>query len=144
MTKYLVIVLLLILCFFCEARAQMPPTRIVRIEIDGKEIKTSYDVFFLVNKEWVKVKQTPCGFQIPDELKNNEFFDFSIAFEKYQLDFSQIHISKFNTDWIVGIDKKPFSDENVDPQNVSSTKMAWYINFLGAERVTRVVIRLNK
>src|SRR5436189_448826 len=128
MTKYMAGYLLLILCAFYPIHAQESFTNVARIEIDGKETKKAFKIFFRGKDDWMEAPKKHRAFSIPAELRNCRYFDISIAFGKYQLDFSQIYISKFRTDWIVGVDTKPFSDENVEPEEVDKTELAGYID----------------
>jgi hypothetical protein len=44
-------------------------------------------------------------------LKDKEHLGVLIIFGKYKLWFQEIRLSKFEEDWIIGVDKKPFSEE---------------------------------
>jgi len=57
--------------------------------------------------------------------------------------FEPVYIAKFQTDWVVGIDNKPFDQENVDLQFAGKIQTIYYIDFVptsGDE--TRLVIRV--
>jgi hypothetical protein len=144
MKSIIVLGLLATLCLFCEARARSFSTKIVRIEIDGKEVKKDYKVFFLSNDKWIEAERTSIGFVIPSKLRNEEYLTVLITFGKHRLEFSKIHISKFNQDWIVGVDKKPFSEEFVKPEEAKITKRVYYIQFEGSGLGTQLVITEKK
>ncbi|GIU83223.1 MAG: hypothetical protein KatS3mg006_2287 [Pyrinomonadaceae bacterium] len=144
MKKVIALGLLAISCFFYEARAQSFSTRIVRIEIDGKEVKKDYKVFFFSNGKWIEAKRTPTGFVIPNELRNEEYLTVLISFGKYKLKFSEIHISKFDQNWTVGIDKKPFSEEFVKPEEAKTTKRVYYIQFGGSGLISTQLVVIEK
>lgn len=144
MKRIIVLGLLITSGFFCEAKAQAVSTNILRIEIDGKEVRKSYQVFFLSNDKWVEAEKTSTGFVVPGELKTEEHLTVLITFGKQKLWFPDIHISKFNTDWIVGIDKKPYSDEFIRPEEAKITKRVYYIQFLGVGLVTQMVVTEKK
>ena len=143
MKRIIISILLIIFCFFCEAMAQSP-TKIIRLEIDGKEVKKSYKVFFFSDGKWIESDKTSTGFVIPSELKTKEYLTVLITFGKYKLKFSDIHISNFSEDWIVGVDKKPFSDEFVKPEEAKITKRAYYIQFEGGDPSRLLVITEKK
>ena len=139
MKRIIVLGLLITFCFFCEAQAQSLLTKVVGIEIDGKEVRKNYKVFFLSNGKWIEAEISSTGFVVPNELKNQEQVAVLITVGKYRVVFPEIRISKFEEDWIVGIDNKPFSEEFVTPEEVKKTKRAYYIKFLGTGGVTRLI-----
>lgn len=140
MKKKVVLGLLLLFGSFCEAKAQSSSTQITRIEIDGKEYKKSYKVFFLLDGKWAESERTPKGFIIPDKLKTEKYLTMLVTFGKYRLEFSEIHTSKFSEDWIVGIDKKPFSEEFVTREEAKTARRVYYIEFEGNDIGTRMVV----
>jgi hypothetical protein len=139
MKKIFVLLLILISGPFFQSKAQSAPTNILWIEIDGKKVEKDYKVKFLSHEKWIESKRTPTGFVFPDALKGKEWVTFSISFGKHNLVFSDIHISSFGMDWVVGIDKKPFSEENVKPEDAPFTTRVYYIWFKGGEPETRYV-----
>lgn len=141
---FVLLALLAISGLFSEAQVQPFSAKIVRIEIDGKEVKRDFKVFFLSNGKWIEAERISTGFAIPSELTNKEYLTVLITFEKYKLEFPEIHISKFNQNWIVGIDNKPFSDEFVKPEEAKITKRAYYIQFEGNGIGSQLVITEKK
>lgn len=115
-------------------------TKIARIEVDGKEVKKDYKVLFFSNDQWIEANRIATGFIVPEQLRNDEFLSVQIAFGKYKLQFSGIHISKFKQDWTVGIDKKPFSEEFVTPEEAETIKGVYYIQF----ETTQVIVKERK
>jgi hypothetical protein len=127
--KRILVLGLLTFCFFCAAGAQSLSTKILRLEVDGKEVRKSYKVFFLSAGGRSEAEKTATGFVVPSELTTQEHLAVLITFGKYKLEFSDIHISKFHTDWVVGVDKKPFSEELVRPEEAEKTRRVYYIKF---------------
>ncbi|HEX8368489.1 MAG TPA: hypothetical protein VF604_08105 [Pyrinomonadaceae bacterium] len=127
--------------FFYEANAQSESTKIVRFEIDGKEVRKNHKIFFRLNDKLVESKKTSTGFIIPAELRNKEYLAVLITLGKYKLEFSEIRISKFEEDWIVGIDKKPFSEEIAYLIDKKTVKRVYYIHFAGSAIETGVVVQ---
>ncbi len=144
MKRTIVLGVLITLCCFYQAKAQSLSTRIERIEIDGKEIQKSYKVFFLSNNKWIEAERTSTGFIIPSELKNEEYLTVLLAFGKYRLKFAGVHSSNFNTVWVVGVDKKPFSEENVTPEQAKTAKRVYYIKFSGYGLNTQLIVKVHK
>lgn len=121
--------------FFYESNAQTTQTestKIVRFEVDGKEVRENYKVFFRLNDDWVESSKTSTSFTIPTELKNEEYLTVLITMGKYKLMFPNIHISKFDEKWVVGIDKKPFSNEIGWLIKTDNIKRVYYIIFKGS------------
>lgn len=137
--RIVVLGLLVIFGFFCEAQAQSSATKVIKIEIDGKEVKKNYKVFFLSNDRRIEAEKTSTGFIVPNKLKKQENLEVLITFGKYELWFPEIHISKFKTDWVIGVDNEPFSEEYVRPQEVHNAKRAYYIKFQGIGLDTRLI-----
>lgn len=147
MKSVIILGLFVTLGFFYEANAQnaqFESTKIVRFEVDGKEVKKNYKVFFRSNDKWIESKKTSTDFIIPTELRNNEHLTVLITLGKYKLEFPQIHISKFEEDWVVGIDNKPFSEENAYLVKIKTVKRIYYINFVGSALETRLVVMDKK
>jgi hypothetical protein len=142
MIKFIKLGLLLFIFLCIGVQAQTIATTVEKLEIDGKIVKKDYKVFLYTNDKRIEAKRVKEGFIIPDELKNEEYLGTEITFGKYKLDFSKIHISNFTVSWIIGVDKKPFSDEFVKPEDVSSTKQVYYIEFSG-EPGRRLVVTIK-
>lgn len=117
-------------------------THIDRIEIDGTEIKTRYRVFIFSDK-WIEAKQKGGGFILPEKLRSGTNLSVLITFGKHKLAFSNIHISKFNERWTVGIDKKPFSEEFATAEEAKTIKRIYYIKFKGIGMGTDYVIKVR-
>jgi hypothetical protein len=62
---------------------------------------------------------------------------------KYQLEFQDEDVSKFRTDWEVGIDNPPFSKVLVDPEEAGSLEIVYWISFFG-EGATRTTVKVKK
>ena len=88
--------------------------------------------------------KTPTGFVLPAKLMTEQSLSVLITLGKHRLKFPEVHISNFNTDWIVGIDKEPFSDEFVNPEESKSVKRVYYIQFLGKGLVRQLVMKEYK
>ena len=133
MKRIIALGLFIIFGFFCEAQAQSLSTRVIRIEIDGKEVQKHYKVFFLncSDDKWIEAEKTSTGFIVPTKFKNEEYVQVLITLGKYRLEFPEIHNSKFKTGWVIGVDNEPFSEEYVRPRDVQRTKRAYYIKFQG-------------
>lgn len=144
MKSAIVLGLFLALGFSSEASAQKTDsesTKIVRFEVDGKEVKKNYRVFFRSNDKWIESKKILTGFIVPIELRDTEYLTVLITVGKYKLEFPTIHISKFSSDWVVGVDKKPFSDEIGWLIKTKTAKRVHYIRFTGSALETvRVVV----
>src|SRR3712207_3678843 len=138
--KGMLVLGLIAFCFLGGVKAQPLSTKILKIEIDGKEIKKNYKIKFLSNDKWIEAERTYTGFIIPAEVKNQEYPSVLITFGKYKLEFLRIHISKFTEDWIVGVDKKPFSDELISPERAKTVKRIYYIEFKGKGIGTYLVV----
>lgn len=136
--------LFLTLSFSSAANAQKihsESTKIVRFEVDGKEVKKNYRVFFRLNNKWIESEKNSTGFIVPSEFRDTEYLTVLIVLGKYKLEFPAIHHSKFSEDWVVGVDKKPFSDEIGWLVETKTARRVHYIRFTGSALETvRVVV----
>jgi hypothetical protein len=79
--KTLVILGLIMTCgLLSGVKAQSQSTRITRLEVDGKEVKTSYRVFFLSGGKWIEAEKTADGFMLPSAVQNEENVTLKITF----------------------------------------------------------------
>jgi len=126
-----------------QTMAQGIETTITEINVDGKTTQKNYRVFFQLQNSWVEAVRTPHGFMVPDALSEDEYLTVLVKVGKYQLEFSDVHISKFKTSWVVGIDKPPFSEKFVEPEQASSFEIVYWIEFTGL-RTTRMIVKIKK
>ncbi len=139
--------LFLVLAFVSDANAQNTEssfTKIIRLEIDGKEVKKDYKIFFRSGDDWVKARRTSDGFVIPAELNDLDYLTVMIVFRGHKLEFQEIHRSKFTVDWVVGIDNKPFSDDIAWGIESDNAKRIYYIVFKSEPETIRLAIEKKK
>jgi hypothetical protein len=77
-------------------------------------------------------------------LKIEEYLTVLITFGKYKLEFARVHSLAFKADWIVGIDKKPFSEEFISPEEAKTAKRVYYIKFSGEPGTRLIIMEQNK
>lgn len=136
-----ILLFLIMICSLGSTNAQVNlNTQIERIEIYGKEIKTTYKVFILRKDKWIEATRTATGFAVPAELRTEEHLALLITFGKHKLEFPDIHGSKLEEKWIVGVDKKPFSKDLVTPEEARTAKRVYFINFQGIGLGTQLVV----
>jgi hypothetical protein len=117
-------------------------TNVIRLEIDQKPSKKAFKVLFRVNGHWQEAEREGNSFTVPPELVAEEAFDLLILVDNKRLNFSAVHKSKFSTDWIIGIDNKPFAEGFIEPEDVDKTKFVYYIIFENSKGLdTRLVVR---
>ena len=140
MTKTQGWALLLGLCFFCTANAQSLVTKVRRVEIDGKETNTTYNVFFLSNGKWIKSRRTPSGFAVPKRISARDEITILFTFGNYRLTFPDIDSANLREEWVVGVDNRPFSEEFVRPEEAGEIKSAYYVQFESTEPVRQIIV----
>lgn len=117
----------------------------VSFEIDGKRVEERFKILIYVDGMTIEPLRFENGFVVPAWIKKVEKVRVRFWFGKHNLLFEPVYIAKFETDWIVGIDNKPFDQENVDPQAGKELKVVYYIDFVphdGDE--TRLVVKVPK
>src|SRR5947209_814174 len=95
-----------------SVQAQTRAVKILKLEVDGREIHKGFKILLYVNGKEIEPMRNGNSFIIPPELQSCENVGVRFLWGKYNLFFDSVNISKFNTDWIVGVDKKPFDEEN--------------------------------
>lgn len=142
--KTLLILGLIITCgLLSDVKAQSQSTKIVRLEVDGKEVTQNYRIFFLSKGTWIKAQKTAAGFTLPRQI-TLEYLTLLIAFGKHRLKFDRVHISNFKCDWIVGVDKEPFSEEFVKPDEQRVIEQVYYVRFEGEPGRQLIVTKWKK
>lgn len=119
----------------------------VKFEVDGDEVKQKFKVMLYANDQVIEPVVTRNKFTVPPEIKNNERVNVRFLSGKYDLFFNSIHVSAFETAWIVGVDNKPFDKENTaseepDPPDKELSGI-YYLHFVSKSGLdTRTVVKL--
>jgi hypothetical protein len=112
-----------------STQAQDRKVKIVRFEVDNKEIKSDFKIMLYLNNKKIEPSRDGNSFLVPQEIDNSVVTVRFIS-DGYDLLFHPIYPSKFDTDWIVGVDKKPFDTDNASPQEARNLKMIYYLQFV--------------
>lgn len=133
-----------------SAKAQTSAVKILRFEVDGKEVHKDFRILLYVNGKTIEPVRTGNSFAVPTELQGCENVGVRFLSGKYDLLFDAVHISKFSTDWIVGVDKKPFDEQNtaseVSEPPGRELLVIHYISFVPKDGGdgTRMIVKLYK
>lgn len=129
--------ILMLLCWFSlaagstEGRAK---TVRVTLEVDGREVHQKFKITLYAGDEIIEPRMFGNGFIVPPEIKKHEKVGVRVTSEDNDLFFDSIFVSKFDTDWVVGVDRKPFAVENmISSGSYRKTKLIFYINFISKE-----------
>jgi hypothetical protein len=119
----------------------------VKFEVDGNEIKQKFKVMLYVDDQVIEPVMSRNRFMVPPEIKNNEWVNVRFLSGGYDLYFGAIHVSAFETAWIVGVDNKPFDKENTaseEPEPVDKKlSNIYYIHFVSKSGLdTRTVVKV--
>lgn len=118
----------------------------VKFEVDGKEVKQKFKILLYVNNEVIEPLMSENGFTVPPEIRHSEKVNVRFLSGEYNLFFESVYLPKFKTDWIVGIDRKPFDKENL-PQSQPDKELLgiYYITFVPKDGLeTRIVVEEYK
>ena len=86
----------------------------VKFEVDGKELDLPIKILFSVGGSMDFEPTISNGsFAFPPELIGYEKVRLRVIAGKYDLDFGEVHLSKFSGEMIFGVDKKPFDEANL-------------------------------
>ena len=132
-----------ILC--SQAKAQTQSVKILKIEIDGKEVKQDFKVLLYANGSVIEPMRVENSFLVPVEVKNCKTVSVRFLFGDYNLFFDSVYLAKFETDWIVGVDKKPFDQEYVPRKEARKFKFVYYLQFVSHQGDdTVMVVKVHK
>jgi len=144
-------ILMVACCFLLLASSAKAQTSCVKVkfEIDGIEVDQKFKVLVHINNEVIEPSIVGKGFIVPPDLKNHETVGVQFLSGEYDLFFESVHKSAFETDWIVGVDKPPFDNENISSEKPDppgkELLIIYYITFIpknGEE--TRLVVKVYK
>ncbi len=140
--------LLMLLCcsglFTSSATGQTEMVK-VNFEVDGKEVRQKFKIMIYAGDEIIEPCIVEDGFIIPPEIKKYEKVGVRFLSEGDDLFFDPVYLSKFKTDWVVGVDRKPFAPENISSSRPrKKTKLIYYINFISKDGDgTRMVVEVH-
>jgi len=129
------------------SRAQTEFVQILRFEIDGVRNDQRFKVLFQVGKKVIEPLRFENGFVVPAGLEGLDKVDIRFVSGKYDLLFESVHASAFVTDWIIGVDTKPFDKDNLERSPPAGKKLAlvYYIQFVPKNgEDTKMTVRVYK
>jgi hypothetical protein len=101
-----------------------------KIEVDGKPIKSETKIILYFGDEKIEPITSGNSFLLPPQLQKYERVNVRFISGKYNLLFESIYLSKFEGEWVIGVDNKPFDKENsTSAQPGRPIKQIYYINF---------------
>lgn len=121
----------------------------VKFEVDGREVKQKFKIMLYVNNQVIEPMVSENGFTTLPEIRSSEKVNVRFVSGEYNLFFDSVDISAFDTDWIVGVDNKPFDKENTaseepDPPGKELLGI-YYIHFVSKKGLdTRMVVKVYK
>lgn len=141
-------VLILVCCSIMLIKPVKAQTDCVKVkfEVDGKEVKQKFKVMLYVNNEVIEPLMSENGFTVPPEIRDSEKVSVRFLSGEYNLFFESVYLPKFKTNWIVGVDRKPFDKENL-PQSQPDKELLgiYYITFIPKDGLeTRIVVEEYK
>jgi hypothetical protein len=144
--------LALVVCVLALVGSVSAQSQCVRIkfEVDGKEVNQKFRVLLYVDNKVIEPTVVGKSFVVPPELKDQEKVNVRFLSGKYDLSFQSVYVSKFKTDWVVGVDNPPFDNENIASENPDppgkTLSVIWYIDFVPKDKGdgTRVVVKVYK
>jgi hypothetical protein len=134
-------------CFFSVfAEAQTTHVKVNALEVDGKPVKASFKVRIVVGDKVLDAKTDESGFFLPAAAVGK---DVGVLFEfkKYLLTFFFVKAVYFDSDWVVGVDTKPFDPQYLgssDPDDTASISYLRLANPDGSLRDEKIVTVAGK
>jgi len=122
----------------------------VKFEVDGKEMDQKFRILLYVDNKVLEPAVIGKSFVVPPELKGQEKVNLRFLSGEHDLSFESVYVTKFKTDWVVGVDTPPFDNENLASENPDppgkTLSVIWYIDFVPKDKGdgTRVVVKIYK
>lgn len=146
--------ILLMVCFcvtpLSSVQAQARAVKILKLEVNGKEVHKDFKVLLYVNGREIEPVREGEGFLVPAELQSCDSVGVRFIWGNHDLIFDSVNVSKFNTDWIVGVNTKLLDERNTVlgvPASLSKELvMIYYISFVprdGGDE-TQVTVKVYK
>jgi hypothetical protein len=116
----------------------------VKFEVDGQEIRQKFKITIYAGDETIEPCIEKDGFIVPPAIKKYEKVGVRFVSGSHDLFFDSVYLPKFGSDWVVGVDKKPFAEENLPERPHKKIKLIYYINFISRTADgTRMVVQVH-
>ncbi|HEX8560408.1 MAG TPA: hypothetical protein VF668_20100 [Pyrinomonadaceae bacterium] len=121
----------------------------VKFEVDGDEVRQKFKVLLYLDDKVIEPAVSEGGFIAPPEVRSDERVNVRFLSGGYELFFNSVHAAAFGTDWVVGVDNKPFDRENTaseepDPAGKELSRI-YYITFASKKGLdTRTVVKVYR
>src|SRR2546421_10839113 len=110
----------------------------IKFEVDGKEVDQKFKVQLYVDSKVIEPTVVGKSFIVPPELKEYEKVNVRFLSGKYDLYFESVYVTKFMTDWVVGVENPPFDSEKIASENPDppgkTLSVIWYIDFVPKDK----------
>jgi hypothetical protein len=125
------LIFLLCLLVASAAAANAQATRVrFRLEIGGKQVESHPKIILYAGDKEIQAPVVGHTFTVPPEVEKLQKVNVRFLTGKYDLFFESVYLSKFEGEWIIGVDKKPFDKENLaSAQPRRQIRGIHYINF---------------
>lgn len=145
--KKIFILLLFFVGFFggLEVECQIHKVKVLKIEVDSKVVTSDFQLFIYKDGHKVIPVRDDRSFEVPREIIGDSPVSVQIKFKRFDLWFYPIYPSKFSTNWIVGVDKKPFDKENLRSEKAGELRLIYFLQFVSEKGDdTRIVVTVKK
>lgn len=135
------LVFLLLSLLVSQVNAQLKPVKF-KFEVDGKPVKSQPKIILYVGDKKIEAEISGSSFVVPPEFQKQEKVNVHFISGKYDLLFESVYLSKFEGEWVIGVDKKPFDKDNAASAQLGrQIKQIQYINFNSTQGDgTRIVV----
>ena len=142
-----VILALLVLCvsaWASEAYGQSQKVKILNIAVDSKPVPLNFEIIIHKDEREIHPNRDGDTFEVPPDIGADPV-SVQIKFKDFDLWFSPVYPQKFSTNWIVGVDRHPFDEENIGKDDPTEIKMIYYLQFVSeVGDDTRLVVTEKK
>jgi hypothetical protein len=119
---------------------------VLGLYVGNKPVKSTFSVELTSSGKHYDLRTETGAFFIPAGLELDKSVNIVIRFKKYVLEFSDVHYSNFDTDWLIGVVRSPYRDVDLNGANPKDVLSCYYVEFPSEEpgRKWTVVVTKNK
>jgi hypothetical protein len=96
----------------------------VKFEVDDKKNNQPFKILLSVGGSAIfELPITDSSFVFPPELRNAEWVRLRFISGEYDLDYEDVHISKFAGEMVFGVDNAPFNEDRLDSNRAPNKEL---------------------
>lgn len=130
MKKVISVVFLVFLVFLASNGTAQDNRVKFEFKVDTEPVEEKFKVILYADGGIIEPEIIDNSFIVPLEIQQQKFVDVRFVSEKYDLYFQEVPISAFKSKWEIGVDYKPFEEENINSErSYEDVDCIYYMKF---------------